>query len=144
MFHGEFALEIVEKGWKIVSVVSVHQAQILQNNHYGLSRLGQSSLLTFPSFNIFTSRILKDKWRKRFSRRVLNSQTYPADCRKIAAVDSHISVGIERKENINKKGFLYKNIFKCDLILCHSVIKHIPVSQWEAKGSCINTNEHYR
>ena len=29
-------------------------------------------------------------------------QTYPADCRKIAAVDSHNSIGIERKENINK------------------------------------------
>ena len=29
-------------------------------------------------------------------------KTYPADCRKIAAVDSHNSIGIERKENINK------------------------------------------
>ena len=26
----------------------------------------------------------------------------PADCQKIAAVDSHNSIGIERKENINK------------------------------------------
>ena len=29
-------------------------------------------------------------------------KTYPADCRKKAAVDSHNSIGIERKENINK------------------------------------------
>ena len=29
-------------------------------------------------------------------------KTYPADCRNIAAVDSHNSIGIERKENINK------------------------------------------
>ena len=29
-------------------------------------------------------------------------KTNPADCRKIAAVDSHNSIGIERKENINK------------------------------------------
>ena len=29
-------------------------------------------------------------------------KTYPADCRKIAAVDSHNSIGIERKENIKK------------------------------------------
>ena len=29
-------------------------------------------------------------------------KTYPADCRKIAAVDTHNSIGIERKENINK------------------------------------------
>ena len=43
-----------------------------------------------------------------------NSKTYPADCRKIAAFDSHKSIGIERK-NINKNGFLYKNIFKSNL-----------------------------
>ena len=29
-------------------------------------------------------------------------KTYLADCRKIAAVDSHNSIVIERKENINK------------------------------------------
>ena len=34
--------------------------------------------------------------------------TYPADCRKIAAVDSHNSIGIERKENINKNWFCIK------------------------------------
>ena len=35
-------------------------------------------------------------------------QTYTADCRKIAAVDSHNSIGIERKENINKIDFCIK------------------------------------
>ena len=34
-------------------------------------------------------------------------QTYPADCRKIAAVDSHNSIGIERK-NIKKIDFCIK------------------------------------
>ena len=32
-----------------------------------------------------------------------HSKTNPADCRKIAAVDSHKFIGIERKEIINKK-----------------------------------------
>ena len=53
-------------------------------------------------------------------------------------------IGIERKENINKNWFLYKNIFKCNLFWCHFVIEHTPVSQWEATGSSINTNKHYR
>ena len=47
-------------------------------------------------------------------------KTYPADCRKIAAVDSHNSIGIERKENINKKWLLYKHILSAiyfDIIL---------------------------
>ena len=35
-------------------------------------------------------------------------KTYPADCRKIAAVDSHNSIGIERKENINEIDFCIK------------------------------------
>ena len=34
--------------------------------------------------------------------------TYPADCRKIAAVDSHNCIGIERKENIHKNWFFSK------------------------------------
>ena len=47
----------------------------------------------------------KGKWEllvKRLSNKTKQEQqeTYPADCRKIAAVDSHNS--IERKENINK------------------------------------------
>ena len=72
------------------------------------------------------------------------SKTYPADCLKIAAVDSHNSIGIEREENINKNWFLYKNIFKCDLFWCDFVIENTPVSQWEATGSSINTNKHFR
>ena len=54
-----------------------------------------------------------------------NYKTYPEDCRKIAAVESHNSVGIERKENINKNRFFYE----CDLFRCNFVIKHTPVSQ---------------
>ena len=48
-------------------------------------------------------------------RAMSQSENIPGDCRKIAAVDSHNSIGIERKENINKNRFLHKNIFKCDL-----------------------------
>ena len=73
-----------------------------------------------------------------------NNEIYPADCRKIAAVDSHNSIGIERKEKINENWFLYKNIFKCELFWCHFVVEHTPVSQWEATGSSMDTNKHYR
>ena len=62
--------------------------------------------------------------------RILYFKTYPTDCQKTAAVDSHNSIGIERKENINKNWFLYKNIFKCELFWCHFVIEHTPVSRW--------------
>ena len=47
-------------------------------------------------------------------------QTYPADCRKIAAVDSHNSIGIERKENIKKIDFCTKTFLSAiyfDVIL---------------------------
>ena len=40
------------------------------------------------------------------------TETYPADCRKIAAVDSHNSIGIERKENINKIDFCIKRFLR--------------------------------
>ena len=33
---------------------------------------------------------------------ILPDIIYPADCRQIAAVDSQYSIGIERKENINR------------------------------------------
>ena len=36
------------------------------------------------------------------------SKTYPPDCRKIAAVDSHNSIGIERKQNQQKIDFCIK------------------------------------
>ena len=38
-------------------------------------------------------------------------KTYPADCRKIAAVDSNKHDWIEITEDIEKKRFLCKNIF---------------------------------
>ena len=38
----------------------------------------------------------------------INCLTYPADCRKITAVDSHNSIGIERKENNEKTDFRTK------------------------------------
>ena len=69
---------------------------------------------------------------------------YPADCRKIAAIGSHNSIGIERKENINKNWFLYKNIFKRNLFWCHFVIEYTPVTHWKPTGSSINTNKYYR
>ena len=72
-----------------------------------------------------------------------NKRAVNIDCRKMAAVDSHNSIAIERKENINKKRFLYKNIFNCNLFSCHFVIERTPVSQREATGSSINTNKHY-
>ena len=36
------------------------------------------------------------------------NETYPADCLELASVDSHNSIGIERKENINKIDFCIK------------------------------------
>ena len=63
-----------------------------------------------------------------------DNKTYPADCRKIAAVDSHNSIGIERKENINKNRYLYKNILKCNLFSRRFVVEHTPVSHWELQG----------
>ena len=36
------------------------------------------------------------------------TEQYPADCRKIADVDSHNSIGTKRKENIKKIDFCIK------------------------------------
>ena len=41
----------------------------------------------------------------------IQSENMPGRLPQIAAVDSNNSIGIERKENINKIRFLYKNIF---------------------------------
>ena len=51
----------------------------------------------------------QNHWTARSSKfETTNAEIYPADCRKIAAVDSHNSIAIERKENINTIDFCIK------------------------------------
>ena len=45
---------------------------------------------------------------KSIAKQQKNLKTYPADCRKIAAVDSHNSIGIERKKISTKIDFCIK------------------------------------
>ena len=50
----------------------------------------------------FENQIEKNPWK---------SQTYPADCRKIAAIDSNKHDWDWKNRRYSKKGFLYENIF---------------------------------
>ena len=57
-----------------------------------------------------------------------NFKTYPADCRKIAAIDSNKHDWDWKISRYWKKKFLYKNIFKSDLFWWHFVDEHTSVS----------------
>ena len=66
----------------------------------------------------------------------LPKQTYPADCRKITAVDSHNQYWKKKTNDF------CTNNFEVRTILMYFGAEHTPVSQCDDTGDSINTNKH--